>query len=99
MYNVITVICDVRDQDSLMAYLTLLFIVILATVSKVTSLHCSDQQLPASDDDDDLLPYTTAKLHVTTVPSEGLILERSWTLSTLLIVSLLLPQRVATLLH
>ena len=35
-----------------MACLTLLFIVILATVSKVTLLHCSDQQLPASGDDD-----------------------------------------------
>ena len=35
-----------------MASLTLLFIVILTTVSKVTSLHCSDQQLPASGDDD-----------------------------------------------
>jgi len=33
-----------------MVCLTLLFIVILTTVSKVTSLHCSDQQLPASDD-------------------------------------------------
>jgi len=31
-----------------MAWLTLLFIVILTTISKVTSLHCSDQQLPAS---------------------------------------------------
>ena len=35
-----------------MACLTLLFIVILATVSKVTSLYCSDQQLPASGDVD-----------------------------------------------
>ena len=35
-----------------MACLTLLFIVILTTVSKVTSLHCSDQQLPPSGDDD-----------------------------------------------
>ena len=35
-----------------MACLTLLFIVILTIVSKVTSLHCSDQQLPASGDDD-----------------------------------------------
>ena len=35
-----------------MASLTLLFIFILITVSKVTSLHCSDQQLPASGDDD-----------------------------------------------
>ena len=35
-----------------MAWVSLLFIVILATASKVTSLHCSDQQLPASGDDD-----------------------------------------------
>ena len=35
-----------------MVCLTLLFIVILTTVSKVTSLHCSDQQLSASGDDD-----------------------------------------------
>ena len=42
----------VREQERLMASLTLLFIVILTTVSKVTSLHCSDQQLPASGDDD-----------------------------------------------
>ena len=34
-----------------MSCLTLLFIVILTIVSKVTSLHCSDQQLPASGDD------------------------------------------------
>ena len=42
----------VREQERLMASLILLFIVILTTVSKVTSLHCSDQQLPASGDDD-----------------------------------------------
>ena len=42
----------VREQEKLMAWLTLLFIVILTTVSEVTSLHCSDQQLPASGDDD-----------------------------------------------
>ena len=30
----------------------LLFIFTLTTVSKVTSLYCSDQQLPASGDDD-----------------------------------------------
>jgi len=42
----------VKDQERLMAYLTLLFIVILTTVSKVTLLYCSDQQLPASGDDD-----------------------------------------------
>jgi len=35
-----------------MVWLTLFFIVILTTVSKVKSLHCSDQQLPASGDDD-----------------------------------------------
>ena len=35
-----------------MACLTLLLIVILTTVSKVTSLHCSHQQIPASGDDD-----------------------------------------------
>ena len=35
-----------------MVCLTLLYIVILTTVSKVTSLHCSDQQLSASGDDD-----------------------------------------------
>jgi len=35
-----------------MACLSLLFIATLTTVSKVTSLHCSDQQLPASGDDD-----------------------------------------------
>jgi len=35
-----------------MACLMLVFIVILTTVSKVTSFHCSDQQLPASGDDD-----------------------------------------------
>ncbi|XP_065920561.1 uncharacterized protein [Dysidea avara] len=34
-----------------MAWLTLFFIVILSTVCKVTPLHCSDQQLPASGDD------------------------------------------------
>ena len=34
------------------ACLSLLFIVILTTVSKVTSLHCSDQQLPSSGDGD-----------------------------------------------
>ena len=42
----------VREQERLMASLTLLFIFILITVSKVTSLHCSDQQLPAGGDDD-----------------------------------------------
>jgi len=35
-----------------MACVTLLFIATLTTVSKVTSLHCSDQQLPASGADD-----------------------------------------------
>jgi len=35
-----------------MVCLTLLFIVILTAASKVTSLHCSDQQPPASGDDD-----------------------------------------------
>ena len=34
-----------------MACLSLLFIIIITTVSEVTSLYCSDQQLPASDDD------------------------------------------------
>ena len=42
----------VGEQERLMAWLTLLFIVILTTVSEVTALHCSDQQLPASSDDD-----------------------------------------------
>ena len=43
----------VKLLERLMGCLTaLLFIVILTTVSKVvTSLHCSDQQLPASGDD------------------------------------------------
>ena len=41
-----------REREKLMACLTLIFIVILTTVSKVTSLHCSDQRLPASGDDD-----------------------------------------------
>ena len=40
------------EQERLMVWLTLLFVVTLTTVSKVTSLHCSDQQLPASGDDD-----------------------------------------------
>jgi len=40
----------VRDQERWMVYFTVLF-VILTTVSEVTSLHCSDQQLPASGDD------------------------------------------------
>ena len=40
------------EQKRLMVWLTLLFTVILTTVSKVKSLHCSDQQLPASGDDD-----------------------------------------------
>ena len=35
-----------------MVWLTLLLVTILTTVSKVTSLHCSDQQLPASGGDD-----------------------------------------------
>ena len=35
-----------------MVWLTLLFIVTFTAVNKVTSLHCSDQQLPASGDDD-----------------------------------------------
>ena len=47
-----------------MACLTVLFIVILTTVSEVTSLHCSDQQLPPSGDDD-LQQVTT--LQVTTL--------------------------------
>ena len=38
-------------REKLMACPNLLFIVILTTVSKVTSLHCSDQQLPSSGDD------------------------------------------------
>ena len=38
-------------RGRLMVWISLLFIVTL-TVSKVTSLHCSDQQLPASGDDD-----------------------------------------------
>jgi len=41
----------VREKERLMAWFPLLFIAILTTVSKVTSLHCSDQQLPASGDD------------------------------------------------
>ena len=41
----------VGDREKLMVWISLLFIVTL-TVSKVTSLHCSDQQLPASGDDD-----------------------------------------------
>jgi len=40
-----------REQEKLMAWLTLFFIVILTTISKVTLLHCSDQQLPASGGD------------------------------------------------
>ena len=36
----------VREQETLMACLTLLFIDIFTTVSKVTSLHCFHQQLP-----------------------------------------------------
>ena len=54
-YFLITVICGVslvRDRERWMDYLTPLFIVILPMISKVTSLHCSDQQLPASGDDD-----------------------------------------------
>ena len=35
-----------------MILFSMLLIAILTTVSKVTSLHCSDQQLPASGDDD-----------------------------------------------
>ena len=42
-----------------MVWLTLLFIVILTTVNKVTSLQCSDQKLPASGDDEDLKQATT----------------------------------------
>ena len=41
-----------------MACFALLSIVILTTVSKVTSLHCSDQQLPASGKDG-LQQFTT----------------------------------------
>ena len=41
----------VREQEKLMACLTVLFVVIL-TASKVTSFRCSNQQLPASGDDD-----------------------------------------------
>ena len=46
----VTVICD--RERKLMASVALLFVVILTTISKVTSLHCSDQHLPASGDDD-----------------------------------------------
>jgi len=41
----------VREGQKLMAYLTVLFVVILAA-NKVTSLHCTNQQPPASGDDD-----------------------------------------------
>ena len=62
----VTAICD--KERKLMASVALLFVVILTTVSKVTSLHCSDQ-LPSSGDDDPQksLPYNTAWL--ITVPS------------------------------
>jgi len=50
-----------------MVWLTLLFIFTLTTVSEVTSLYCSDQQLPASGDDD-------LQQVLITVPSRGLIL-------------------------
>jgi len=39
--------------------MAVLFIVILTTVCKVTSLHCSDQQLPAASGDDHLQQVTT----------------------------------------
>ena len=45
-----------------MVCLTLLFVVILTTVSKVISLHCTDQQLPQqlpASGDDDLQQVTT----------------------------------------
>ena len=89
----------VREQEKLMAWLTLLFIVILTTVSKVTSLHCSDQQLPASGDDDSQQVTTLQYCLFDNCTSRGLILERNWILSTLPIVSLLLPQQTATLLQ
>jgi len=41
----------VRERQKLMACFTVLFVVIL-TASKVTSRHCSSQQLPSSGDDD-----------------------------------------------
>ena len=46
-----------------MGCIALLFIVILTTVSKVTSLHCSDQQLPAIGDDD-LQQVTTLQYYL-----------------------------------
>ena len=80
------------DRKRLMVWL--IFVITLTTVSKVTSLHCSDQQLPASGDDD--LQQVTS-LQYCQVDNWWWILERNWTLSTLPIVSLLLlPQLEAT---
>ena len=96
LLRLITIICIsvlVREQEMWMAGCTLLFIVVLTIVSKVMSLQCSDQQQPASGNDG-LQQATTAWLM--TAPSRGSTLERNWTLRTLLIVSLLLPQQMAT---
>ena len=62
-YLLVTDMCGVSfgNRKKSMACLSLLFIVILTTVSKVISLHCSDQQLPASDDDDCLVDNCTIK--------------------------------------
>ena len=74
-----------------MACLTLLFVVILTTVSKVTSLHCSDQQLPASGDDDlqkvTILQYCLVDNCTITMINTGEKLDIVYTTDSLIITT------------
>ena len=86
----------VSKQEQLTACLSYSsFHVTLTTVNKVTSLHCSDQQLPTSGDDD-LQKVTTLQCCLVDNCTIMMIdTERNWTLSTLPIVLLSLPNRCA----
>jgi len=69
-----------------MACLAVLFIVIL-TIIEVTSLNCSDQQLPASGDDDQQVAAVLQYCLVDNCTIMMIKLGRNWILPTLPIVS------------
>ena len=90
---------SVRERERLMVWFTLFFIVTLTVVSKVTSLHCSDQQLPSSGDDD-LQQVTTLQFCLVdncTIMMIDTGEELNIVYTTDTVMSLLLPQLMAVL--
>ena len=93
-YFSITVITNIYggvEERRLMGCVALLFIVILTTVSKVTSLHCSDRQLPASGDDDlqqvTTLQYCLVDNHTIMMNDTGEKLDIIYTTDSLIVTT------------